>query len=481
MISTGLIPAAGHGVRAYPRTSYISKTMLDCAGKPLILRNIEIMRDQLHIKRILVIIGHLGEQLTAYLGDGSRFGVAIEYIRCDNPETGLARGILLAKPHIQEPFLTILGDELYIDSDHSGLSRPPEKDFSVICGINATRNPLQIRQNYSVKLDGDRIVQLTEKPALVENNLLGCGTYVFTPRIFEAIESASPSPKTGLVELTEVIDSLARKEPGVLAYRLSGECHNINSISDYNAANYALRSRSFGDYSISLIIPAFNEESSIGYVINDFSEHVDEILVVDNSSTDNTAGLARELGARVETVRLKGYGDAIKYGLDNAKGEILVIVEADYSFRSRDLHKILEYLKDADMVMGTRTTREMIEQGANMRGLIRWGNVFVAKLVELLWWGQEPRFTDVGCTYRAVWRDSYLKFRDRLTGTGPEFSLEMMIEALRARQRVLEIPISYYARVGGVSKHSGSLRKVARTALRMLAKIVSRRFKLERH
>jgi glycosyltransferase involved in cell wall biosynthesis len=215
-------------------------------------------------------------------------------------------------------------------------------------------------------------------------------------------------------------------------------------------------------------------------VINDFIDHVDEVFVVDNSSSDNTAQISRDLGARVETVQLKGYGDTIKYGLDHAKGEILIIVEADYSFRSRDLYKILEYLKDADMVMGTRTTREMIEQGANMREIVRWGNVFVAKLVELLWWGQEPRFTDVGCTYRGIWRESYLKFRDRLTGTGPEFSPEMMVEALRARQRVIEIPISYYPRVGGVSKHSESIWKIARTALRMLRKILSRRFNLEK-
>jgi len=54
------------------------------------------------------------------------------------------------------------------------------------------------------------------------------------------------------------------------------------------------------------------------------------------------------------------------------------------------------------MVIGTRTTRQLIEQGANMEGLLRWGDVIVGKLIEGLWWGQEPRFTDVGCTYRAI-------------------------------------------------------------------------------
>jgi hypothetical protein len=178
----------------------------------------------------------------------------------------------------------------------------------------------------------------------------------------------------------------------------------------------------------------------------------------------------------VETVSLKGYGDTIKHGLDHARGDILVVIEADHSFRAKDLGKLLEYLKEADMAIGTRTTRQLVEQGANMRGLLRWGNVVVGKLVEALWWTQEPRFTDVGCTYRAIWRDFWLKIRDRMNGTGPEFSPEMMIEVLRARGRVIEIPVSYYPRTGGSSKHSGNYWKISRTAMRMLRTIIHKRF-----
>ena len=118
----------------------------------------------------------------------------------------------------------------------------------------------------------------------------------------------------------------------------------------------------------------------------------------------------------------------------------------------------------------------MIEQGANMEGLLRVGNVFAGKLIEALWWGQEPRFTDVGCTYRAIWKDAYLKIRDRLQGIGPEFSPEMMIEILRARKRIVEIPVSYYKRTAGVSKHSANYLKVSRTALKMLKLVLAKRF-----
>jgi hypothetical protein len=96
--------------------------------------------------------------------------------------------------------------------------------------------------------------------------------------------------------------------------------------------------------------------------------------------------------------------------------------------------------------------------------------------VEALWWGQEPRFTDVGCTYRALWRDAWLAIRDRVGATGPEFSTEMMIEVLLARRRIVEIPVSYYPRLAGESKHSTSLGRLARTALRMLRLIFAKRF-----
>ena len=476
MIKVGLIPSAGEGIRAYPMTTYIPKAMLEIAGKPLLLRNIEILRDQLNIREIYIIVGHLKQQIVDFCGDGSQFNVNINYINCQEPTIGLARGILLAKNYIHEPFITILADELYIDSNHGEIQGLLNSDFAVICGIKETQNPLMIKKNYSINITADRITQLVEKPEKIENNLLGCGTYIFTPAIFEVIEKTQPSSKTKRVELTEVINTLVSQNAPVYPFYLSGEYFNINTIEDFNLANYEIKCHHFDEYKISLIIPAYNEADSISYVINDFRNHVNQILVIDNSSTDNTYKIAQDLGVQVEKVNLKGYGDTIKYGLDHANGDILVIVEADYSFRSKDLYKILEYLKDADMVLGTRTTREMIEQGANMSGIQRLANLVVAKLVELLWWGQEPRFTDVGCSYRAVWRDSYYQFRDYLQGTGPEFSPEMMIEAIRSRKRVIEIPVSYFPRVGGESKHSANYWHLTKTALKMLKLIFKKRF-----
>ena len=474
-ISKALIPAAGRGLRAYPKTVRTPKVLLTIDGRALIERNIELLRDSLGIRDIVIIVGHLGDQIRGALGDGSRLGVALRYVECPRPDDGLARGLLVARDLFDEPFVTILGDELYLDSNHQRLPECLGGEFSAVCGVLRTGDLHRIKRNYSVVMEGGRIVALEEKPAVIRNDYLGCGTYVFTPGIFRAIEATPPSPRSGRVELTDAIHRQAQEPPGVIPFFLEGEYYNINTQDDYNFAHFRVRQTRFAEKRVSVVIPAYNEEQSIAYVVRDFLPLVDEVLVVDNSSRDATARVAAEAGARVETVKLTGYGDTIRWGLDHATGDILVVVEADLSFRARDLSKLLEYLKDADMVVGTRTTRELVEQGTNMRGLVRWGNVVVAKLVEALWWNLQPRFTDVGCTYRALWRDTYEAMRPLLRGVGPELSPEMMIAALQARQRVIEVPVSYHRRIAGESKHSGNYFRISRTALRMLRTILLKR------
>jgi dTDP-glucose pyrophosphorylase len=477
-ITLGLIPAAGRGLRAYPKTSVLPKVLLEIDGKPVIERNIELLRDCLGIRDITVIVGYLGQQIRERYGDGSRIGVTLRYVECAKPAIGLARGMLLVKEYFQQPFVTILGDELYLQSNHGRLIESLPEEFDAVCGVLRTEDLHQIKRNYSVAIQDDRIARLVEKPETIDNDLLGCGTYVFTPRIFEAIERTAPSAHTGRTELTDAIGTLARERNQVFPFLLEGDYFNINTTDDLNYANFKMRESRFAERKVSVVIPAYNEEQSIAHVVRDFRDRVHEVLVVDNSSRDRTAEVARAAGARVETVKLTGYGDTIRWGLDHAAGDILVVVEADFSFRARDLGKMLEYLKDADMVVGTRTTRELVEQGTNMRGPVRWGNVVVAKLVEALWWNLQPRFTDVGCTYRALWKDTYAAIRPLLEGVGPELSPEMMVAALQARKRIIEVPVSYHRRIGGESKHSANYFRISRTATRMLRTIARKRLNL---
>ncbi len=229
---------------------------------------------------------------------------------------------------------------------------------------------------------------------------------------------------------------------------------------------------------VSLVIPAHNEESTIGGVVEAFrrSPFLDEILVVDNNCRDRTAEIAGSLGARVVQESKPGYGAALMAGMSAAKGDILVLTEADGSFAPGDLEKLLVYLDDAQMVVGTRTTKQMVEQGANMRFLLRWGNVFMAKWLELLWFiPHEPRFTDVGCTYRALTRDTFQRIGDELRETGPAFSPEMMCAALRHDRRVIEVPVTYRRRSGGTSKHSAGFFSQAWTGLAMFWAICRKR------
>ncbi len=235
----------------------------------------------------------------------------------------------------------------------------------------------------------------------------------------------------------------------------------------------------FQDHQVSVIIPAYNEEETIGGVVDDMrqNEWVDEVLVVDNNSRDRTGEIARQRGARVIEEARPGYGSALRCGLNAAEGDMLVMTEADGSFRANDLIKLLVYLADAGLVLGTRTTRQMVQQGANMDFSLRWGNVTMAKLLELLWYvPHEPRLTDVGCTYRALWKTTWRSLAEHLEEDGPAFSPEMMCEALTQGYRVIEVPVHYYRRMGGDSKHSDSFLKVARTALMMFRTIVRKRW-----
>jgi len=475
-VRVGVLTAAGRGVRAYPRTVWVPKVLLEVGGKPLLQRNLEILRDQLGIRELVVLVGHLQEVVREFLGDGARFGVSVRYVDVGDPGIGLARGLRLARAYLAEPFVTILGDELYLGSNHGELLRL-EGDWEAVCAYLPTDDPRSIEKNYEVTVADGLVADLVEKPRSVRGEHLGVGTFVFKESIFDAIDRTAPDPRSNRVELIDALLTLVRENKPVRAFRLEGEYVNVNSVEDQNTANYVARSRAFAGCKVSIVIPAWNEEESIGHVVRDFLPHAHEVVVADNRSSDRTAEIAQKLGARVSSKALAGYGDALVHGMDEATGDILVLVEADHSFRAKDLGKLLEYMKDADMVIGTRTTREMVEQGTNMHGIVRWANVVVGKIIEVLWWDQEPRFTDVGCTYRAIWRDVYEKIRPRLVGKGPEFSPEMMIEVLRQRRRVVEIPVSYYARRGGASKHSAGFWSLARTATKMLRMIVRKRFR----
>lgn len=464
----GVILTAGKGVRAYPSTKYLPKALLEIAGETLLERNIKLMRDQLDIQEIIIVIGHLGHKIKKYLRDKD-FGVHLTFVE-QAEQNGIGHALLMVEEHVRNRrFLVILGDELYIDSNHAKLLDLLDQDFDAILTFKPEKNKTKISRNFIGHIENGRVFSLMEKPESPKAELMGVGTYLLNDKVFHYIRNTPTSELRGELEITDALSNMARHET-VLACLIEGEYINITSSDDINLANYVWRDKHFDRYKVSVIIPAYNEEETIASVINDLRYHegVDEVVVVDNNSQDKTSEVALKAGARVVVEPKQGYGSALRRGLDEAKGDIMILTEADGSFRAKDIPKFLEYLKDCDLAIGTRTTRQMIEQGANMLPLIRWGNVLFGKLVQILWSRHECRFTDVGCTYRAIWKTSYQQIKPLLRASGPEFSVEMMLAVLLCRQRVIEIPVSYYKRVGGESKHSKNLGGAARTALKML-------------
>lgn len=471
-----VLAAAGRGRRIHPRSENVPKVLLPVAGKPLLVRNLELLRDALGIRRFVTVVGHLGDRVRDALGDGQAFGVEIRYVESLDVDGGLGTIFATIEPHIDEPFVLTLGDELYLGSNHAALAEVQDP-YVAVCALSPNDDAELIAKNYSVSLDGDRITALVEKPAQPLSPYIGCGTFLFSPEIF-ADARAVAADRRARFELIDAIDHAAKRGAPVRPFLLTGQYLNVNSTDDLSTANFLARSADFSSSRVSLIIPAYNEAASIGRVVREFRDHVDELVVMDNCSADGTGDIARGLGATVYSRPLRGYGDALRQGMDAAQGDILVLVEADGTFSARDLGKLLEYLKDADMVIGTRTTRQMIHQGANMDGLLRWGNVVVSKLIEALWWDCEPRLTDVGCTYRAIWSDAYRRVRPYLTQDDATFSPELMIEVLRSQLRLIEVPVHYFRRRGGESKHSASRWHSMKTGMRMITLILRKRLNL---
>jgi len=222
---------------------------------------------------------------------------------------------------------------------------------------------------------------------------------------------------------------------------------------------------------VSVVFPAYNEQAGIAAAVADFGslEAVDEVLVVDNNSRDQTASLAEAAGARVVREPHQGYGNALRRGLASAHGEYIVLAEPDGTFMGKDVLKLLAYADDFDLVLGTRTTRELIWHGANMGWQLRWGNWIVAKLLQVLFDG--PSLSDSGCTLRLVRRSAAERLLPRLTVGGSHFLPEMVCLALLEGQRVVEVPVNYRDRVG-VSKITGSMSTALRVGARMVGLIL---------
>ena len=223
-------------------------------------------------------------------------------------------------------------------------------------------------------------------------------------------------------------------------------------------------------------MPAYNEECGIAAAVGAFAAlpEVDEVLVVDNNSSDRTGALATQAGARVVREVQQGYGHACRRALLEATGDLVLLVEPDGTFLPADTGKFLQYAREFDAVFGTRTSKSAIWAGANMWWFLRYGNVAVAKLLEYLHNG--PCLTDVGCTFKLLRREAIREVAPYLTVGGSHFSPQLMLVLLRTGLRCIEIPV-HYRRRQGESKITGSFAKAWTLGWKMVFMILAYRFR----
>lgn len=215
---------------------------------------------------------------------------------------------------------------------------------------------------------------------------------------------------------------------------------------------------------VSVIIPALNEAESIGHVVASMPwSHIAECIVVDNGSSDATAQIAQASGARVIKSE-RGYGAACRAGSVAAleTSTILVYMDGDGSDIIADLPRLITPILDnqADFVIGSRI-RGRREPGAMLPSQIFAGHL-VGLLLRLT---QGVRYTDMG-PFRAIRRSSF----DQLLMSELTYgwNLEMQIKAAQHKLRILEVPVDYRRRIGGVSKVSGNLWASLQAATRIL-------------
>jgi len=221
---------------------------------------------------------------------------------------------------------------------------------------------------------------------------------------------------------------------------------------------------------ISVILPSYNEESNIRRAVEDFYSTgvVDEVIVVNNNSTDKTVEEANKTNALVVNEKRQGYGWANRKGLYESKGDYVFTCEPDGTFVANDLYKFLHYAEEFDVIFGTRTSKSCIWSNANMDWFLRFGNVVVAKFLEYLHNG--PCLTDVGCTFKFINKNALKRVMGKFSVGGSHFSPEFMVLCVRDKMKCVEIPVNYRSRIGE-SKITGNFWKAFKLGLVMISLI----------
>lgn len=243
--------------------------------------------------------------------------------------------------------------------------------------------------------------------------------------------------------------------------------------------------------SICVAIPTYNEELSIEKVVKDFYEQkfVKHVIVIDNNSTDRTVELAINAGAKViKKNQNTGYSHSIVMGLREAlrtDADVIATTEADGTYNAYDIEKMLPYIDNCDIVIGTRQHQVITQKGNQNKILHVWGNFFLAKLIQIKYFNLQHmgivNLTDVGCVFRLVRRESLEKLIEKLTYTesdravgGIGIGLYFTMIGIENDLRVIEIPITFNKRIGKSKIGSNKPLKATKVGLTFLWLILTK-------
>jgi glycosyltransferase involved in cell wall biosynthesis len=220
-----------------------------------------------------------------------------------------------------------------------------------------------------------------------------------------------------------------------------------------------------GGVEVSVIIPCLDEAATVGTVVADAAAamttlgYTGEILVVDSGSTDGSPQLARAVGARVVETNVRGYGAACRQAFDEARGEFLVILDADGTYSCDTLHRFVEPLRAGlDVVVGTRRNGEILPRAMSASHRLVWEPLQTF----LLRWRFGVQASDVRCGMRSITRAAARSLA--LQASGMELSTEMLVRATQAGMRLIDVPVTFHARKSATS------RRRVRDSLRVIGK-----------
>ncbi len=229
------------------------------------------------------------------------------------------------------------------------------------------------------------------------------------------------------------------------------------------------------NHTINVIIPAYNEEGSIGHVIKDIPSIVSEIIVVNNNSNDRTVEVAKKAGATVLNETNRGYGYACLKGMEyifkkNEKPTIIVFLDGDYSDYPEQLTEIVQPIieNNVDFVVGARVKE--LRENNSMTFPQKFGNWLATSLMKLFF---GSTFTDLG-PFRAIKYNKLLSLNmeDKTYG----WTVEMQLKVLKRKYSYVEIPVKYRNRIG-ISKVSGTIKGAIFAGVKILSWIFKYSFR----